>query len=144
MGIEVTYLLGADDLNPEQLQGFFAGWPDPPAAETHLKLLRNSAEVVIALDQKTDQVIGFVSAITDGVLTAFIPLLEVLPPYQGQGIGQELMRRMLMRLDKFYMVDLLCDQALLPFYESAGMKPATGMLRRSYQRQSGIDGLLKD
>ena len=136
--MKIDYRADADGLKPEQLQGFFVGWPNPPTPETHLKLLRNSAEVVLALDQKTGQIVGFVSAITDGVLTAYIPLLEVLPAYQRHGIGHELMRRMLMRLDKFYMVDLLCDAPVQPFYETVGMKSATGMLRRNYEHQSGI------
>ena len=31
------------------------------------------------------RVVGFVTAISDGVLSAYIPLLEVLPEYQGAG-----------------------------------------------------------
>lgn len=136
--MKIDYQASADGLKPEQLQDFFVGWPNPPTPETHLKLLRNSAEVVIALDKETRQAVGFVSAITDGVLTAYIPLLEVLPAYQKQGIGRELMRRMLARLDKFYMIDLLCDIPLQSFYETVGMKPAAGMLRRNYKHQNGI------
>ncbi len=137
MDPEINYRASTEGLKPDQLQGFFVGWPNPPTPETHLRLLQNSAEVVLALDQETDQVVGFVSAITDGVLTAYIPLLEVLPAYQRRGIGHELMRRMLARLDKFYMVDLLCNEVLQPFYEAAGMMPAMGMLRRDYERQNG-------
>ncbi len=144
MDMEISYRVGVGDLKLEQLQGFFVGWPNPPTPETHLRLLRNSAEIVLALDQTTDQVIGFVSAITDGVLTAYIPLLEVLPAYQKRGIGHALMRRMLARLDNFYMVDLLCDKPLQPFYETVGMKPTFGMLRRNYERQSGIVDLAED
>ena len=144
MSIEISYRVSTDDLKPEQLQGFFVGWPDPPTPETHLRLLQRSAEIVLALDQATDQVVGFVSAISDGALSAYIPLLEVLPAYQKQGIGRELMRRMLARLNKFYMVDLLCDKPLQPFYEAAGMHPATGMLRRHYERQSGSDESLHE
>ena len=137
MSVSIVYLESADTLELNQLGGFFVGWTNPPTTATHLRLLQNSAEVVLALDQEADQVVGFVSAITDGVLTAYIPLLEVLPEYQKRGIGRELMRRMLTRLDKFYMVDLLCDAPLQPFYESVGMQPATGMLKRNYERQSG-------
>ena len=138
MSFDIAYLENADALEPDQIQGFFVGWPNPPTLETHLRLLQNSAEIVLAFDRETEQVIGFVSAITDGVLSAYIPLLEVLPAYQRRGIGGELMRRMLARLDTFYMADLLCDAPLQPFYETVGMKPATGMQRRSYERQSGI------
>ena len=39
---------------------------------------------------------GFITATSDGALSAAIRLLEVLEAYQGQGIGSELLRRMLL------------------------------------------------
>lgn len=81
--------------------------------------------------------VGFITAITDGVLSAYIPLLEVLPAYRGRGTGSELLRRLLQKLDHLYMVDLLCDAELQPFYERMGMRPATGMMIRNYAKQSG-------
>jgi ribosomal protein S18 acetylase RimI-like enzyme len=112
------------------LAGFFVGWPHPPTPETHLRLLAGSDHVVLAIDDGTGNVVGFVTAITDGVLSGFIPLLEVLPAYQGQGIGQELTRRMLDRLAHLPNVDLLCDPELVPFYERFGMIPVGGMALR--------------
>jgi len=41
------------------------------------------------------------------------------------------------RLDGLYMVDLLCDVELQSFYESLGMRPATGMSIRRFELQSG-------
>ena len=66
--------------------------------------------------------VGFVTAISDGVLSAYVPLLEVLPDYQGRGIGSELICRMLARLNDLYMVDLVCDAELVPFYERLGLE----------------------
>ncbi len=117
--------------------GFFVGWPEPPSAETHLRLLRQSDHVVLAVDEGTANVVGFVTAISDGVLCAYIPLLEVLPTYQRRGIGTELMRRMLNTLRDLYAIDLLCDPEMQPFYARLGMRPATGMMVRNYGRQSG-------
>ena len=133
----IRYLESSRNITPEQLQGFFQGWPNPPSPETHLRILQNSDEVVLAWDEDAGRVVGFITAITDGVLAAYIPLLEVLPAYQGQGVGSELMRRMLARLEAYYMVDLLCDADLQPFYARFGMTPATGMIIRRYDRQSG-------
>ncbi len=133
----IVYAETAETLTARQLSGFFVGWPHPPTPETHLRLLEGSDEVVIAQDDATGQVVGFITAITDGVLSAYIPLLEVLPAYQGQGIGSGLVRRMLAKLAELYMVDLLCDPNMQPFYERFGMRPATGMLRRNYDRQAG-------
>lgn len=131
----VSYLESCEGIRPEQLAGFFVGWPSPPTPETHLSILRGSSHVVLAMDG--DRVVGFVNAVSDGVLAAYLPLLEVLPAYQGRGIGRELMRRMLGRLEGFYMVDLVCDEERRPFYESLSMRPAVAMAIRRYDRQSG-------
>jgi predicted N-acetyltransferase YhbS len=48
------------------------------------------------------------------------PLLEVLPDYQGRGIGRELMQRVLAHLQGLSMVDLCCDADLEPYYARLG------------------------
>ncbi len=133
----ISYTDTVDGVAPEQLQGFFVGWPNPPSTEAHLKVLRQSGERILAIDDASGRVVGFITAVSDGVLSAYIPLLEVLPAYQGQGIGSELTRRMLAKLRSLYMVDLLCYPDVQPFYARLGMRPATGMLVRNYDRQSG-------
>ncbi len=95
---------------------------------------------MVAVDDSTGMVVGFVSAISDGVLAAFIPNLEVDPAYQNLGIGTELMRRMLTQLSHLYSIDLLCDEEMQPYYERLGMRRATGMVVRNYDRQSGATG----
>ena len=127
-------------ISADNLGGFFVGWPNPPSPEIHLKLLENSERVVLALDEETGKVVGFITAISDGVLSAYIPLLEVLPAYRGRGIGQELVRRMLSKLKGFYMVDLICDPEAQPLYERLGMKKASGMMLRNHENQAGESG----
>jgi ribosomal protein S18 acetylase RimI-like enzyme len=105
----IEYLYSVEEITPDQLHGFFVGWPNPPTPETHLRLLRNSNVVILALDRGTGKVAGFITAIADGVLSAYIPLLEVLPAYQRQQIGRTLALSMLERLQDFYMIDLLCE-----------------------------------
>ena len=112
----IIYADSAGRIAADQLRGFFVGWPVAPSPERHLKVLRASYAVEIALEG--DAVVGFVTAISDGVLSAFIPLLEVLPEYQHRGIGTELVRRLLGRLDNLYMIDLSCDAELEPFYSA--------------------------
>lgn len=125
-------------ISSDMLKGFFVDWPNPPSPQTHLKLLKNSSKVVIALDENTNQVVGFITAISDGVLSAYIPFLEVLPEYKNKGIGMELVKRMLQELDDIYMIDLCCDDDLVPYYEKFGMQKSNGMLVRNYEMQSGI------
>lgn len=117
-GIEYTTSLAG--VEPRHLEGFFVGWPTRLSRSRHLAALHGSAAVVLARDG--EQVVGFVTAISDGVLSASIPLLEVLPAYQGRGIGTELMRRLLVRLEGLYMVDLSCDAELEAFHARLGFR----------------------
>ena len=64
-------------------------------------------------------------------MAAFIPLLEVRPSHQGQGIGSELVRRMLELLAPLYSVDVVCGPDVAPFYERLGLQRLTGMARRN-------------
>lgn len=118
MGVE--YVTSLSGIVTDNLTGFFAGWAKPPSPERHLQLLQGSDYVVLAR-LRSGRVVGFVTAISDGVLSAYIPFLEVLPDFQRRGIGQELMRRMLDQLGGLYMVDLTCDAELEPFYRGLGM-----------------------
>jgi ribosomal protein S18 acetylase RimI-like enzyme len=123
----ITYDTSLEGLRAEDLDGFFAEWPTRPSQGLHLRLLHSSAHVVLARDSETGRVVGFVTAVGDGILSAFIPLLEVLPAFRGRGIGSELVRRMLELLEGTYMVDLCCDEELAPFYERFGMHWLVGM-----------------
>jgi len=132
----IQYTKSLENINQNQLKGFFVGWPNPPSEEILLKILSKSYKAILAKDD--DRVIGFITAISDGVLSAYIPLLEVLPAYQGQGIGGELIARMKSTLSHLYMVDLLCDENLISYYEKHGMTKASGALIRNYERQNGL------
>src|SRR5262245_50459809 len=127
----ITYTTSLENITPEKLRGFFVGWGNPPTPETHLRILQGSYRIVLAIDDETTNVVGFVSAISDGVLAAFIPNLEVLPAYKGKGIGTELVKRMLDSLKHLYSIDLICDADVQPFYERLGLRRYTGMLHRN-------------
>jgi GNAT superfamily N-acetyltransferase len=135
--MSIRYQTSLDGIDASMLSGFFVGWPHPPSSETHYDLLAGSDVIVLAIDEETDRVIGFVTAITDGVLCAYLPLLEVLPDYQKRGIGSELVRRILKMLRPLYMIDLVCDDRLVGFYERFGLWSATAMCQRDFDSQAG-------
>jgi len=133
----IRYRTDLDGIRPTQLSGFFEGWPNRPSPETHLRILRGSDHVALAIDVEAEGVVGFATAITDGVLAAYVPLLEVLPRHRGRGIGSELVRTLLNSLDGYYMIDLVTDPALEEFYVPLGFGPAHAMAIRRRDMQSG-------
>ena len=136
----IKYVDSLAGITPDMLHGFFAGWPNPPSPETHLEILKRSDSFVLALVPEARIVAGFVNAITDGILCAYIPLLEVLPEYQGRGIGKRLMEMIIEKLQPLYMIDLICEKRLEGFYGNFNMKAASGMMLRDFKYQSGIRG----
>jgi ribosomal protein S18 acetylase RimI-like enzyme len=133
----ITYTDSLADVTSDDLQGgFFVGWPNPPSPLTHYHILANSAAIVLARIAD-GTVVGFITAVSDGISCAYIPHLEVLPAYQGRGIGTQLVRQMLAKLRHLYMIDLVCDPPLQRFYERLGMRPVVGMVVRHYDRQAG-------
>ena len=132
MRIEYATSLAA---RPHLVDGFFESWPVRPTPVVLLRVLQSSDVALVALDADAGgRAVGFATAITDGSLAAFVPLLEVLPPYRGRGIGTELMRRLLRELDHLYAVDVVCDPEVVPFYERLGMEPANAMVVRRPER----------
>lgn len=133
----MQFITTLDGISPSMLNGFFVDWPNPPSDDKHYEILKNSYKFVLAVDEKNDKVVGFITAISDGVLSAYIPLLEVLPSYQKQGIGSILVKRILEELSDIYMVDLICDENLQGYYEKFGLIKAKGMVTRNFAYQSG-------
>jgi ribosomal protein S18 acetylase RimI-like enzyme len=128
----IEYRNSLEDITAEKLCGFFCDWPNPPSKEVHLQILKNSFAFVIAYDNAEERVVGFVNAISDGLISAYIPLLEVLPEFKGQGIGRELIKRIETRLADTYAIDIVCDSAVTPFYTKLGYIELKGMAKRNY------------
>jgi len=72
-----------------------------------------------------DKLIGYVDTLSNGVTDAYIQDLMVNPEYQGRGIGTELMNLMIARLkeNKIYMISVVYEEKLLPFYKRFGFFP---------------------
>lgn len=126
----IRYTEDLAGVEPADLAGFWEGWTAPPTPERHLAALRGSEVAILAIDEAADRVVGFVTAVGDGALAAFIPFLEVLPAYRQRGIGRELVRRAVGRLADRYSIDLVCDPDLVPFYEALGFARLTAMAIR--------------
>jgi ribosomal protein S18 acetylase RimI-like enzyme len=121
----------------EIADGFFEDWPDPPDKTEHKRIMVNSFKTVVATDSDKKLIIGFLNIISDGVLSAYIPLFEIVPEYRGRGIGRRLFEKALEETQDLYMLDLSCDDDMTAFYEKFGMMKGNAMIKRNYDRQSG-------
>jgi ribosomal protein S18 acetylase RimI-like enzyme len=130
--VSIRYQETCEGVGAEDLIGFFTHWHRPRTPAEHLAILQGSAHAVLAVDEHSGRVVGFVTALTDGVQAAFIPLLEVLPEHRGQGVGSELMRRVLDRLADLPAVDLTCRPEMQTFYARFGMQPSVGAVLRRH------------
>ena len=66
----ISCIYSAKKIQPKQIEGFFTNWQVPLSPKTHLQLLQNSDEFILAIDDETSNVVGFVTAITDKVISA--------------------------------------------------------------------------
>ncbi|MGO1368826.1 MAG: GNAT family N-acetyltransferase [Senegalia sp. (in: firmicutes)] len=128
----IEYITNIEEIDSNDLKGFFVGWKKPLTSEEHYKTLKNSDYFVIGYDNKKSKVVGFINALSDKVNFAFIPMLEVLPEYQSKGMGSKLFEMMLELLQNIDCIDLTCDTHMQEFYEKFGMMKSQGMIKRKY------------
>jgi len=80
---------------------------------------------------KENKLIGMGRVISDGVITGIICGVCVLPDYQSKGIGKEIISRLVQYCEQKRVIpQLLCVEALEPYYEKLGFKTfSLGMTR---------------
>ena len=84
------------DIDLDQLTALFVSADMEDRTKDRARLLqqvRGSMFVVSAWDD--ERLVGFARAISDGATNAYVSTVAVLPAYRRQGIGRELMRRLL-------------------------------------------------
>ena len=95
--------------------------------------LAHSLAIYVARDG--EEIVGLVRLVGDGFSSVFVQDLIVLPTYQRQGIGSDLMKEALGHYKDAYQVQLATDQTEknLGFYRSLGFETlstydCTGMI----------------
>jgi ribosomal protein S18 acetylase RimI-like enzyme len=127
----ITYT-DSHDIDLDQLSVLFnsVGWERRTADRSRLaQLVRGSMWVVSAWDG--EKLVGFARAVSDGATNAYISTVAMLPEDQGQGLGREIMRRLIDEHDGIQFVLHANDNAY-PFYLhlNLGFEPINNMLRR--------------
>lgn len=96
----------------------------------------NSSQNALILEnrrlKKENQAVVFITCLSDKIISAYIPLLEVLPEYQKLGIWSQLIERILDKTKTLYMIDLVCDTELNKYYQKFGFKPYNANIIRKH------------
>ena len=96
------------------------------------KAIENSLYILTAWSN--DQLVGFIRAVGDGHTIIYIQDIIVLNNFQRQGIGKELLERVLLKYNKVRQILLLTDSKpeTISFYESAGLKQTNDLNLTSF------------
>lgn len=98
------------------------GWSSAEKPDLLLKALQASHTLITAWDG--ERLIGLGNALSDGYLVVYYPHLLVLPEYQRQGVGRELMRRLMAPYQGFHQHMLVADGGAVDFYRKCGFARA--------------------
>jgi ribosomal protein S18 acetylase RimI-like enzyme len=118
--VPITYRYDCDGITQEKLEAIFVATDlDGRQDGNILKAFRQSTDACFAFDG--EKLIGTSRALSDGVYHAFIYDVAVLPAYQGQGIGSEMVRQLIAR-NPVWRTMLRADADVQPFYDRLGFE----------------------
>lgn len=114
------------DFDPGQLQTLFlsVGWSSGHYPEKLTEAMKHYGSVFSAWD--SGKLVGLISAMDDGGMTAYIHYMLVDPKYQSQGIGAELLRLAKAHYASYLRVLLIAYDAEAGFYEHCGFEASPG------------------
>ena len=98
------------------------GWTNYTTNPTMLKNALEHSLFLISARDEDGKLVGFLRAVGDGYSILYIQDIIVLPEYQRQGIGTQLLRQTLKYFNEVYQIILTTDSELktIAFYESNG------------------------
>ncbi len=97
-------------------------WSSAEKPDQLYRALTNSHSLVTAWNG--DRLVGLANAISDGHLVVYYPHVSVHPDYHRQGIGRELMARLMQRYEGFHRHTVVADKEAARFFSSCGFERA--------------------
>lgn len=109
-------------LTSNQLEDLFLSveWSSGHYPDKLAIAMQNYETVYTAWDG--DTLVGLISAMDDGIMTAYIHYLLVRPEYQGKGIGVQLIERTKEKYKDYLRIVLVAYDKECGFYEHCGFK----------------------
>ncbi len=95
-------------------------WSSGKYPEKLVIAMRNYSFVFSAWDD--NKLVGLISSMDDGIMTAYIHYLLVNPDYQYKGIGKELIEHVLKTYQSYLRISLIANGNNVGFYENCEFK----------------------
>lgn len=124
--MQITIKDKTQRLTANQLEDLFLSvdWSSGHYPDKLERAMENYATVYTAWDG--DRLVGLISAMDDGVMTAYIHYLLVRPDYQGHGIGRMLLDKVKEKYKDYLRIALMAYDKECAFYERCGFKKGVG------------------
>lgn len=112
------------DFKSDDLKELFCsvGWSSGHFPEKLAVAMKNFESVISAWNG--DELVGLISAMDDGIMTAYIHYLLVKPEYQSQGIGKELVLKVKDIYKDYLRIVIVAYDEEIEFYENCGFEKA--------------------
>ena len=107
----------------KELQRLFlsVNWESGNYPDKLVRAMQHSTHVISAWGG--NKLVGLIRALADGETVAFLHYLLVDPLYQGNHIGDELMKRILSYFENLLYIKIMpSDPKTVPFYEKYGFQ----------------------
>ncbi|HYO92765.1 MAG TPA: GNAT family N-acetyltransferase [Pyrinomonadaceae bacterium] len=120
--------IALDDYEPVRQFLSAAGWQQRVSdREKFERMMKNTSRAIVAVDNS--RVVGFARALCDEVSNGYISMVAVAPERRGQGIGRELVRR-LIKEDSGITWVLRAGRESDGFWEKMGFKASEVAMER--------------
>lgn len=112
------------EFSEKELEDLFlsVGWSSGHFPDKLVIAMKNFETVYTAWDE--DKLVGLVSAMDDGIMTAYVHYLLIRPEYKGIGIGKELINRIKDCYSDFLRIVVVAYNDEIEFYKHCDFKKA--------------------
>ena len=106
----------------EELKDLFlsVNWSSGNYPDKLVIAMRNSSSVFTAWDG--DKLVGLINVLDDGIMTAYVHYLLIMPEYQRIGIGEKLVKMVSENYKDYLRIVLIAYEKEVGFYKHCGFE----------------------
>ena len=110
------------DFTSTELQDLFlsVNWSSGHYPDKLVVAMKNSGSVFSAYNNQ--KLVGLINVLDDGIMTAYVHYLLVMPEYQHAGIGKKLIEMVKNKYHSYLRILLIAYEKEIGFYEHCGFK----------------------